>query len=587
MGNKWGTACLASCAEPCCPCVVSKKVPWRKDGSQLTEQFMSRSLQHGIPDPQSSGHTGGLRRAAIPRSAFVTTLRREIFAVGEGLMSTMWRLHLSYVGGDGGSTSSWPEKVVAKTTPPKLRARAVGAVLKLFRSEVEWYTRSMPAITGLAAPKCFYAADGGYGRYCLLLEDMAPAKTVSQLQGLDKARALVATRAAARLHARYRDRVGVAPETKDWVLRADDDHYYSLVGKTYRTALAALFKNGGARFKRYEMDPDTAVSTSFRAAADLVARRWDTLQAARRDMAAPASSGSTRHATLCHGDFRVENMFFDAGGTGAMLDGADARFRAVDYQLVKEYAGESDLSYFVSGSLTPETRRACEREILLEYYHAVRAGMIANRWGSTAATRGLGEGAEGARGGGVADYPMKELLLEYQGSLLNPLVLSICAQAETTGSESARGRRLVRECMFRRIDEMLSDWNFLASLEMTLKKYEEGPHPTWTMDEARAVLPKQWHDLLAMDGPSSTHDAAASAPFHAGGSFVVAKERSKVTHSVEQDAMHEALPGELDGSEEAHFRNRLASLDRRERGDLGTIGEEGGGGGGAVVVPSG
>ena len=536
---------------------------------------MTRALQTGIPEPQheqsstaagAASTTRRRRKSAIPESAFVTTLRRELFAVGKGLMSRLWRLHLTYVGGDGGSTRGWPEKVVAKMTPHKVRARAVGAVLKLFRSEVEWYTRGMPAITGLAAPECYYAADGGYGRYVLLLEDMAPAKTLSQLKGLDKAHALVAARAAARLHAGYRDRVGTAPETKGWVLRADDDHYYGLVGKTYRAALAGLWKNGGARFKKYDMDPATAVSPAFRAAADLVAARWDDLQAARRDLAAPASAGSTRHSTLCHGDFRVENMFFDAGGAASMLEGADRRFRAVDYQLVKEYAGESDLSYMVAGSLTTEARRACEREVLLEYYHAMRAN-------------------------GVPGYTMQELLLEYQGSLLNPLVISVCTQAETTGDDSARGRRLVKECFFERIDACLTDWNFLASLELLLKKYsEEGPHPTWSANEARAVLPEQWHDLLGMDGVASTHDAAAASPFHAGGSFVVAKERSKVTRAIEEDAVHEALPGELDGSEERHFRNRLASLDAHERADLGTIAEGGGGGGGgggATVVPSG
>ena len=61
MGNKLGTVCLGSCLEPCCPCVVSKKVPWRKDGVHINEQFMSRSLQAGIMEPQASRKAVDLR----------------------------------------------------------------------------------------------------------------------------------------------------------------------------------------------------------------------------------------------------------------------------------------------------------------------------------------------------------------------------------------------------------------------------------------------------------------------------------------------------------------------------------------------
>jgi len=65
--------------------------------------------------------------------------------------------------------------------------------------------------------------------------------------------------------------------------------------------------------------------------------------------------------TLVHGDFRLDNMFFDADGN------AGGSFALVDWQMAMRSPGGSDLVYFIVTNLAPETRRAMERELVERY----------------------------------------------------------------------------------------------------------------------------------------------------------------------------------------------------------------------------
>ena len=63
--------------------------------------------------------------------------------------------------------------------------------------------------------------------------------------------------------------------------------------------------------------------------------------------------------TLAHGDYRLDNLFFDAAGA----------VTAIDWQIVTKGAGGYDFAYFVSQSLAIETRRA-QIDALAETYLA-------------------------------------------------------------------------------------------------------------------------------------------------------------------------------------------------------------------------
>ena len=75
--------------------------------------------------------------------------------------------------------------------------------------------------------------------------------------------------------------------------------------------------------------------------------------------------------TLVHGDYRADNLFF--GGP----DGDGSAIAAVDWQVSSRGGGVFDLAYFLSGNVTPETRRASEKELLQLYVRTLAESGVA------------------------------------------------------------------------------------------------------------------------------------------------------------------------------------------------------------------
>ncbi|WP_375293455.1 aminoglycoside phosphotransferase family protein [Novosphingobium sp. G106] len=68
--------------------------------------------------------------------------------------------------------------------------------------------------------------------------------------------------------------------------------------------------------------------------------------------------------TLIHGDARVDNILFEERpeGLGACL---------IDWQSLGAGDPQYDVAYFLSGSLSPEDRRSCERDLIAEHCRLV------------------------------------------------------------------------------------------------------------------------------------------------------------------------------------------------------------------------
>ena len=73
--------------------------------------------------------------------------------------------------------------------------------------------------------------------------------------------------------------------------------------------------------------------------------------------------------TLMHGDFRADNMMFEAGAS-------TAPFALVDWQIVMQGPAAFDLAYMLSGSLEVETRRAGQETLIGRHHDGLlRAGV--------------------------------------------------------------------------------------------------------------------------------------------------------------------------------------------------------------------
>ena len=73
--------------------------------------------------------------------------------------------------------------------------------------------------------------------------------------------------------------------------------------------------------------------------------------------------------TICHGDTRLDNLFF---GTHP----GDPPLRVIDWQIGVRATGTYDVGYFMSQSMNVETRRAHEEELLRLYYGLLTSGGV-------------------------------------------------------------------------------------------------------------------------------------------------------------------------------------------------------------------
>jgi thiamine kinase-like enzyme len=71
--------------------------------------------------------------------------------------------------------------------------------------------------------------------------------------------------------------------------------------------------------------------------------------------------------TLAHGDYRLDNMFFE-----------QSQFALCDWQLVCRARGPYDLAYFTTQSLNVEHRRAWEHDLLARYHAVLRENGVTN-----------------------------------------------------------------------------------------------------------------------------------------------------------------------------------------------------------------
>ena len=117
--------------------------------------------------------------------------------IGNGMLGLNLRLVLEYDRAEPGA----PRTLVAKMASLRAESRESGAALQLYARETRFYQELAPRIVTGLAPTLFadVSADGRH--FCLLFEDMGPARGGDQLAGCGIEDARAAMVAAAALHA--------------------------------------------------------------------------------------------------------------------------------------------------------------------------------------------------------------------------------------------------------------------------------------------------------------------------------------------------------------------------------------------------
>ena len=169
---------------------------------------------------------------------------------------------------------------------------------------------------------------------------------VSQIVGIDLTRATEAVNAIARAHAQWWDTPQI--HALEWMPRAIDPHIIG-AGEQYRQAWPRFVELFGDRL------PDGAIELGQR-----IGPVWETAMTELFERAP---------RTLCHGDFRADNLMFDDTTDGREHVGV------VDWQIAYRSAGISDVGYLITQSMTPEDRHVHDRTLVETWYDALAAAL--------------------------------------------------------------------------------------------------------------------------------------------------------------------------------------------------------------------
>jgi hypothetical protein len=276
--------------------------------------------------------TNALRSTGvIDADTSVAELEHDRIGEGVGLMCNLARLTLRYKGPAHGAPSS----VILKVPSNLPENRGVGDHFGFYEREGRFYdevSESLPVRT----PLCYYNhIDVEANEFALILEDFGGRTMVSQVAGIDVERAVEAVKALALVHAEW----WMSPrlDSLTWMPRAIDERIIS-AGFQYRKVWDHFVELFADRL------PEGAVELGER-----IGPSWEAVY---------QHFYASTPTTLCHGDFRADNLMFDDASTGREHVGI------LDWQIAYRGGGIADVCYLATQSMTVDDRRAHERDLV-------------------------------------------------------------------------------------------------------------------------------------------------------------------------------------------------------------------------------
>ncbi|MGV0048104.1 phosphotransferase [Mycobacterium colombiense] len=231
-----------------------------------------------------------------------------------------------------------PESVFVKVAAQTAATRLMGELGRLGQTEVRFYRELAPQVIGV--PYCYGAAfDAATGRYLLVLEDL-PAESCEfpdTLHPLSADQASLIIELLADLHATFWGRLprdGRGP--MGWLYTPSGDVTSLLTGSLMHASIKRL-----AERTTLPVGAGGFIADNYRAVAAVI---------------------DTPPHTVMHGDAHPGNMYFHGGKAGLL-----------DWQAVRRGHPSRELAYTLITSLTPEDRRANQRELLDDYRRALAA----------------------------------------------------------------------------------------------------------------------------------------------------------------------------------------------------------------------
>jgi hypothetical protein len=268
----------------------------------------------------------------------VAEVAHEPIGVGVGIVGQLARLTLRYEGTAEGA----PGTVILKMPSQFRENRAIGDHFNFYVREGRFYQQIGDKL-GVRTARCYWNhMDLERRSFALLLEDLGQRTMISQVAGVGPDRAAQALDALGELHRSW----WASPvlDGLEWMPRLDDPVTLA-AGAQYRESWPMFVDRVGSALPEGSLEVGERTQAVFE---DLL--RTSTAEAP---------------LTVCHGDFRIDNLLFDDA-----VPGTD-RVAVLDWQISSRGPGVFDVAYLLCQSMSVDDRRAAEEELVRGWYTAL------------------------------------------------------------------------------------------------------------------------------------------------------------------------------------------------------------------------
>jgi thiamine kinase-like enzyme len=327
-------------------------------------------------------------RGVIDADTTVTEVEHEPIGEGVGIVGQLARLQLRYAGVAAGA----PGTVILKLPSQFPENRAVGDHFNFYEREGRFYDQLAGKLTTRTAACFWNHIDVATKSFGLLLEDLSSRTLISQVAGVDHVRAAQALHALAQLHGTWWS--SPALDALDWMPRLEDPINLA-AGAQYREAWPLCRERIGDQLPAGALELAEGTQAQFE---ELL-----------------LAGAAEAPATICHGDFRADNLMFDDGAAEEV-----DRVAVLDWQISYRGPAITDVAYFLCQSLTVEERRTHERALVRGWYDAVTE----------------------AHGGELTDYPFDLAWRQYRRATLGTTVYPVTGVGAMDPANE-RGRELL------------------------------------------------------------------------------------------------------------------------------------------------
>jgi Phosphotransferase enzyme family len=285
-------------------------------------------LPNGIGDVDGEWMTAVLRTSgAIGPDSTITSVVNEPYIAG-GLLSLLFRSALE------SDDPEAPRTVIVKFPSDIPAQRAMADAFGVYHREVVFY-RDIAPRSDIAMPVVHAAMTApDRSNSCIVMEDLAHLRQPSRADGVTWDEAVAGIRALARFHAGWHN----SPELPDLM-----DPFISIGAPSQRAGLQSIAVNGWPGAKHHEPD---VLSPDVIALGDMWVDRLDAML-----------DHMCTNPTLCHQDWRGDNMFL----------GNDGEIVMIDPQIAGVANGAYDIGYFISQSMERGVSAGRERELIQHY----------------------------------------------------------------------------------------------------------------------------------------------------------------------------------------------------------------------------